>query len=233
MHARPILVPALLVLVLGGAFGLVSPSAVAARSSPCPDRSPTVRELDRMLMTGLRTGRELGRECFGGSEIRIRAFANWPDGIGGTSASGVVPSWFEWPGLILFASEREVAPGYGAGVYYGIHVPPGFGNVENRYHGVWVDVTARFEHPLALTCRGYGPKAIRPSRKEAIEICKSVPVLTSIRTVPDPPDTAGVAATVPATGPAGVPWVLTGASALLGALLWRRRIRPRYAGQAS
>ena len=160
-----------------------------------------------------------------GKIITIHAFANWPDGIGGTSTSGVRPGVFEWPQLYLFASSRESYPGYGKGSFYGIVVPPRFGKVEKTYHRVWVDVTARFEDPYADRCRGYGPKPDRPTRAEAVAQCRDTLVLVSIRAATDPPDTAVTTGQAGSGSPGSPPspWLLLVPVALVGAWAgWRR-----------
>lgn len=161
--------------------------------------------------------------CFGGATITIRGFANWPDGLGGTSISGIRPTYFEWPTFFLFASSRELAPGFGKGAFYGIVVPPRFGRVENRYHREWVVVTARFEDPLAARCRGYGPSGDRPTRAEARAVCRDTLVLTSIRVASGPPDTAAAAQDPAGPRTPGAPWPWLVGALLLGALAgWRR-----------
>ena len=143
--------------------------------------------------------------------------------------SGVRPSSFEWPQLYLFASSREASPGFGRGSFYGIVVPPRFGRVENAFHGVWVDVTARFEDPLANRCRGYGPKGDRPTRAEAIATCRESLVLTSIRVAAGPPDTAVAVVPVGPSAP-GTPWLALVPAALLGVWAGWRRVSRAVAG---
>ena len=185
---------AVLAILIAGLLAVLAPAPAAARAVSCPDRDHvTVGDLldlapfDTVDYWGTNPR---AHACFGGATITIRGFANWPEGIGGTSLSGVKPLYFEWPALFLFASSREAYPGYGRGSFYGIVVPPRFGKVENAFHGVWVDVTARFEDPLANRCRGYGPKGDRPTRAEAVATCREYLVLTSIRAAAGPPDTA-------------------------------------------
>ncbi|HEX6945201.1 MAG TPA: hypothetical protein VF196_03340 [Casimicrobiaceae bacterium] len=219
------------VVALAILVGVLAPAAVpgraAARAVPCPDRhAVTVHDLLDLApfdVSGFGGANPRAHACFGGATITIRGFANWPDGLGGTSVSGIRPGYFEWPQFYLFASSREVAPGFGKGAFYGITVPPRFGKVENTYHRVWVVVTARFEDPLANRCRGYGPKGDRPTRAEAIATCRESLVLTSIRVASGPPDTAAAVPDQADPRTPGAPWPWLVGAVLLGALVgWRR-----------
>lgn len=189
---------AALAITLGAVLAAVVAAPALGRSMPCPDpHDVTVRDL--LALSPMDVGNDWGENprahaCFGGETITIGGYANWPDGLGGTSVSGVKPAYFEWPRFYLFASSREVAPGYGRGPFYGIVVPPRLGAVENRYHRAWVVVTARFADPLANQCRGYGPKADRLRRAEAIASCRDRLVMVSIARAPGAPATDAAAA---------------------------------------
>lgn len=227
MSCPSILRVAALALVLAGLAPALVPAPAAARAPACPDRHDvTVDDLLDLAPFDVNNfwgPNPRAHRCFGGATITIRAFANWPDGLGGTSLAGVRPSVFEWPQLYLFASSREIAHGYGRGSFYGIVVPPRFGKVEKTYHRVWVEVTARFEDPYADQCRGYGPKDVRPTRAEAVAQCRDMLVLGSIEAAAGPPDTATASGLVP-TGTPGWPWLLLGPAGLAGAWAgWRRR----------
>jgi hypothetical protein len=235
MPGPSILRVAALAIVIGALLPVVAPAPAAARSAPCPDRHAlTIQDLLRLAPYDTNNfwgPNPRAHACFGGRTITIRGFANWPDGIGGTSMSGIRPGYFESPRLFLFASSREIARGYGRGSFYGIVVPPRLGKVENAYHRVWVVVTARFGDPLANRCRGYGPKGDRPTRAEAIATCRDYPVLTSIRVASGPPDTAVAAGPAGAVVP-GTPWLLLAPAAMLGAWAgWRRTSRPVVRGR--
>jgi hypothetical protein len=215
---------------------LLAPAEAVARSVPCPDRHDlTVRDLLALApqrVDGYWGESPRARACYGGATLTVRGYANWPEGLGGTSVSGIRPAWFEWPTFYLFASSRELAPGFGRGAFYGIAVPPRLGAVEQRYHRTWVIVTARFEHPLATRCRGYGPRDDRPTRTEAVAACRDRLVLLSVTRFAGPPATdavTGVDAVTRRTPPPAVPAPaapLLAIVALAGALAgWRRSDR--------
>jgi hypothetical protein len=220
-------------MLLGGAASFGSPPA-AARSEACPDReSVTVGDLlalgPRRGWSGFLGSNPRAHACFGGATITIRAFANWPDGIGGTSTSGIKPDVFEWPQLYLFESAREVYRGYGAGRFYGVVVPPRFGRVEKTYHRMWVEVTARFEDPYADRCRGWAEIGKPMSRADAVAYCRDMLVLTAIRATSAPPPATSAASPVPpASSGAPLAWwpVLVSAAGLGAWLGWRRFARP-------
>jgi hypothetical protein len=236
MRARSIVLIVGLALVLGTlATALVAP-AVRARSVPCPD-GPIVTVTELLALAGHpydhSGANPRGHACFGSATIRIRAVANWPDGLGGTSMSGITPREFEWPSLYLFESAREVAPGYGAGRFYGVVVPPRFGSVERTFHRRWVDVVARFGDPYANRCRGWAAVGRPMSRAKAVATCRDSLVLVSIGLASGAPDTATAPIApitpTPALGAAApVPVVCAGAGAF--ALAWRRSRRPRARG---
>lgn len=229
----------ILAFLVGGLLPALAPAPALARGALCPDRHDlTVHDL--LALAPLRVNNYWGENprahaCFGGATLTIRGYANWPDGIGGTSQSGTRPGWFEWPAFMLFASSREVAPGFGRGAFYGIVVPPRLGAVEQRYHRTWVVVTARFAHPLADRCRGYGPRGDRPTRAEAIAGCRDRLVMLSITRAPGPPATDAAGRMTGSSALGGIPPSLPAPAAPLLALValagsvagWRRTARVR------
>jgi len=234
MRGRSVLGVLAMAALLGGVAPVVSPPA-AARTVVCPDAgSVSVGDLlalaPRRGKSGYWGANPRAHRCFGGAVIRIRAFANWPDGLGGTSTSGIKPAVFEWPQLYLFESAREVYRGYGAGRFYGVVAPPRFGRVEKAFHRVWVDVTARFEDPYADRCHGWAAVGKPMSRADAVAICRDMLVLTSIRTASSAPDTTtGASPSLPPGS--GVPWAwwafLVPAAGLGAWLGWRRAAQRR------
>lgn len=237
MRFRSIAATAVLVLLCTGAVAATNAGPVTARTTPCPDQPLTVSDLHRLWLDG---GDYAGfngatnprfHECFGKSEVRIRGFVNRPDGLGGTSTTFMKPGWLAEAGaLILFGSTRELSPGYGAGTFYGVSVPPSFGRVEKRYQRSWVDLTAHVDDPAALSCHSVGLKAARLSKRKSVALCREVLVLSSIREADGPPpDTAtgqGLARLARPESPEPS-WAILPAAAVLGAWLWLRRIRGR------
>ena len=229
-------IAAMVVLVLaGGAASVSTPGPVMARTVPCPDQPLTVGDLRRLWSDGGDFAGFMGatnprfHECFGRSEVRIRGFVNRPDGLGGVRPTVMKPTWLaERSALILFGSSREIAPGYGAGGFYAISVPPSFGRLEKRYQRSWVDVTAHVDDPAARTCHNVGPKDVRLSKRESVALCRDVLVLSSIRQAGGPltdAATAPVPVNVTQPGPPRPAWPVLLPAAFFGAWLWLRRIR--------
>jgi hypothetical protein len=96
------------------------------------------------------------------------------------------------------------------------------GNLQRTYRRSWVDVTVRFNHPLAQECVGRGPKKLgRPTRKEAIAWCRGQPVVVSIHRAVALPAT-DTAAGCPASQPISMDevWRLWRLGAPAGSTKW-------------
>lgn len=235
---------AVAVAILFLAFGFVTAPPAVARDTGCPDKPVTLRDLMALyrdqgpLATRFPPAvawiNERGRACFGATTLRFRAFVDGAGGIGGASAYTVQPRWFLGSALIVFATDREVEPGVGDGPFYGIAVPPRFGDVQGRYHRQWVTVAAHFADSRAGSCRADGAPGETPNRRQAIRICQSMLVLSSIGPARGAvtPDTAiGSTRRALASGSqrdaTNVPWAALVAAAAVGAwLTWRRPTRP-------
>ena len=162
-----------------------------------------------------------GRACYASADVRVIGFVDVPDGLGGTSASGIKPGWLtEW-GLWIYGTSNAIATDH-ANDSYTIATAPKLGDLNERYARRWVVVTAHFDDPRARTCRGWGVEP--PTKNEADRVCRSIMVLSSISTT-SAPDTA----TTSASGdtPAKVPAWLLAAAGLLGSVAWMSRLRRR------
>ena len=85
---------AVLGLALAALLSATAPSPATARTIPCPDGEPvSVREV--LAMAGDYGGYwgPIPRlhACFGDAPILVAGVVNRPDGLGGTSTSGVTP----------------------------------------------------------------------------------------------------------------------------------------------
>ena len=170
---------------------------------------------------------ERARACFGHTTLRFTAFVNRPDGLGGTSAYGMRPGWFFSASLFVFTTQNELDPGFGEGPFTGIYVPPGFGELQSKYARSWVSLTGHFMDSRASRCRATGVAGETPSQAEAIRICQSVFVLSSIGRQGAAPDTATAIDAWPSRPPSSHPGsiavgLLAGAVA---AAMWLRRGR--------
>jgi hypothetical protein len=228
------LIRSLVMITCSVAFlaGPIAASPRVALAAGCPSLPLSVGELVAMqrqngplakaFALGVTPMNERALACFGGRELVVSAFVNQPDGVGGTTSFSIMPTWIVAGSLFVFASSREVAPGYGDGPFTSISVRPSLGNLQRRYARHWVTIRGHFDDPAAATCKASGPKGVTPTRAQAIAICQTMFVVTSIRTS-GAPDTATAAtvATVPVLGSA-VPWLI-GLVWFVGGVLARRR----------
>lgn len=219
-------------LLVGSATLTASSVAIAAG---CPDPPLTVVELRRLWDDGGFAGfmgmtNAAGLQCYGRADVRVIGFVDAAEGLGGTSATYITPSWLTESGLTLYGSANAIRNGM-VNDFYVVAIPPGLGDLQARYARHWVSLTAHFDDPAARTCRGHGPKdAGPPTLAEAISACRSIMVMSSIDTT-WAPDTATLASrsSVPPSGGDLRPAVLA-AAALVGGLASARRISPHRRG---
>jgi hypothetical protein len=193
-----------------------APGIVSARSSGCPAASTQRPPADGTA------------KCYGSRPLTFRAYVQYPctDGCGGTLAYTISPRWFD----SLDGSYVELGTGPRS-ARISVFVPPRLGRCSEfaalrscpLRPGQWAIVTARFNHPLARTCR-YADHPPGPgfSRKEAIAECSADLVVDSV--VPVAPET-DVAAAV--EDPAGNREVLPLLAFFVAALVLAARWLPR------
>jgi hypothetical protein len=177
---------------------LVRPASAEAHEVACPRSPVTVADLvalqadrgplDRFRMAVVPTN-ERALVCFGRAEIRFVAYVNRLEGLGGTQAYRITPLWITNPTLTVFESNRETAPGFGDGSYFFISARPGSGDLQAQFARRWVTVRGHFGDPAAASCRATGVPGQTPNRQQAVAICRTMFVLSSL-SVADPPDTA-------------------------------------------
>lgn len=227
---------AIIIFIAGLIAGPAAASPLTAFAVVCPRVPVTVDELVAMqrppgpLATAFGLGvtpmNERGLACFGRRELVISAFVNEPGGIGGTTSFRIAPGWIVSGNLIVFGSSREVSPGFGDGPFFFVSSRPSAGDLQRRYARRWVTIRGHFDDPTSASCTASGRKDATPSRAQAVAICRTMFVLTSIHTSAVP-DTA-TSATAPAVAPAHdslVPWLL-GLVWFLGSMRVIRRGNP-------
>jgi hypothetical protein len=124
---------------------------------------------------------ETGAACYGGTELRLVAFGAAPEGMGGIEAFRIDPLWltarFRW--LAVNDTAGEFGP---TGPFYPVAVPPVHEAAFEELHGSWLEVTGHFSDPIADTCRvTMGDPPVAPTAEQAIEICRTVFVVTGIK----------------------------------------------------
>ena len=190
---------ALLVCSAAIAVGVGSARPAAALAASCPDLPVTVSDLvglqrppgplAKAFPLGVTPINERALACYGGRELTLSAFVNQTGGIGGVTAFAITPSWIVSGNLIVFGSAREVSPGVGDGPFFFVSTRPSAGDLQRQYARRWVTIRGQFDDRAAATCRASGPAGVTPSKTQAIAICRTMFVLTSIRTS-GMPDTA-------------------------------------------
>jgi hypothetical protein len=103
-------------------------------------------------------------------------------------------------GAFLFGTSRRV-DGLVDGGFVMAAVPPRLGNVQARLENRWVLVSGRFGDTAARSCRATGATGETPGPSDAVAICRSVFVVSSIQPLGAPSTTT---ADAPAPGEAPV-----------------------------
>ena len=190
--------------------------AATARSSGCPSAT-----IARLIGEG-------PSACYGSRTLTFRALVQSPcnDGCGGTSAAVIKPLWLdstEGSYAILGSGPRSAS--------VAAFVPPALGRCSafadlkscafHRYQGQWATVRARFNDPIAQTCRyGEHPPDAGFTKKDAIAECSANLVVLSVGPAAPETDVAAGVVNDPVREPAGLPWVAVFIVALLLAARW-------------
>jgi hypothetical protein len=202
------------------------PDASIARAGGCPSAPITIAEIVNLEGVSPVT-------CFGGTLLTFRAFIPVPEGLGGTSAYSIAPTWLDdWAGSWVLLS---AGPGRASTVAF---VPPALGRCQadpagprcpfRSYAHRWATVRAHFDGPVAQTCRyASHPPGKGYSKHAAVDECRAKLIVLSVG-----PDSlpATDAVTVPEADPRGQPpliawFVLFGVGSLL--LAFRHQAVPR------
>ena len=218
---------------------LIRPALAEAQEVACPRSPISVADLvalqaDRGPLQAfpLSVARmnERALACFGGRELRFVAFVDQPGGLGGVNAYTITPPWITNPTLTVFGSDHETAPGVGDGVFFFITTRPGSGDLQSRFAGTWVTVRGHFRDPAAASCTAIGAVGQTPDGQQAVAICRTMFVLTSL--VPaGAPDTSTVGlATQPGEpgGPDPIALGLPAISVLAGLASFLARLLGRH-----
>jgi hypothetical protein len=189
---------------------------VSARASGCQSA------------TSARPPAEGTAKCYGNRMLTFRAYVQYPctDGCGGTNAYSLAPRWLD----SMVGSYVELGTGPRSR-QIAAFVPPRLGRCSAfaalrsclLRPGHWAIVKARFNDPIARTCR-YSEHPSGPgfSRKDAIAECRANLVVHSI--VPVAPETDVVAALDdPGSRSDAAPFLASFVAALVLAAGWLAR----------
>jgi len=137
--------------------------------------------------------------CFGDTELTFVAFRSSPEGLGGAYAYQVAPAWMDtWQQTRWFLSptSAEIAPGFGAGPFLAVAVPP---DLQDRFDGLagqWVSVRGQFDDVSATSCRTKGDPKPRageiPTKADLVSMCRTSFVVGGIDPVAPPCPTTTV-----------------------------------------
>ena len=129
--------------------------------------------------------------CWPGQEIVLTGFVSSPEGIGGTSAFTIEPQWLVSRAHWLSTSAAVDPESGPVGPFFPVAVPPGLGF--SSLEGHWARVTGHFDDALATTCVvTEGSPDAAPTPEQAVEICKTSFVLTSVAPLTAPNTDASV-----------------------------------------
>ena len=159
--------------------------------------------------------------CWPGQEIALTGFVSSPEGLGGTSEFTIEPQWLVSRAHWLSTS-AAVDPDSGpVGPFFPVAVPTGLGFATLEGH--WVRATGHFDDALAATCVvTEGSPDAAPTPQQAVEICKTSFVLTSVAPLTAPNTDASVTE-APADPSTAAPAVLMAVAAAGACFLFVRR----------
>jgi hypothetical protein len=225
----------ILAAVVMGVIELVAPPS-AMGSAVCPDPPDTLAGLISAdaVEPGPLTAKfrpvfgvyaETAASCWGGAEIEVAGFVATPEGLGGVSPFSIEPAWIVWRAHALSTTESVDPQAGPVGPFFPIAVPPSLEAELSTLGRHWVRVTGHFTDRAAATCVvavSSPDLGAVPSAEEAIEICRTSFVLTSVEPLSAPPtDTDGPRPTAAARGWVGL-LVAIAAAVSLGLMLRRR-----------
>jgi hypothetical protein len=203
-----------LVALLVGGLGMAGPSPAAA-SAVCPpppdelaglispdalDRGPLSEEFEPIYGPYA----EAAANCWGGTEISVSGFVAGPEGLGGTRSYRIEPQWIADAGHWLSTNSRVDPDSGPVGPFFRVAVPPTMEAKFTRFDGQWVRVSGHFHDPAAETCAltfGTPEPGLVPTPEQAIEICRTSFVLTSVDALSLPSTDAALANTARTASP--------------------------------
>ena len=208
-----------------------STGAAMARSSGCPSAT-----IARLIGEG-------PLACYGSRTLIFRAFVQSPcsDGCGGTSAAVIKPLWLDsTEGSYAMLGSGARSASVAAFVSPALGRCSAFADLKScafhRYQGHFATVRARFNDPIAQTCRfGDHPPGEGFTKKDAVAECGANLIVLSVGPAAPETDVAAGVVDDPVRGPAGLPWITVFTVALLLAARWfpsrRRAKEPVAAGR--
>jgi hypothetical protein len=191
-------VRAILAVALAGAIHVSSPSSATA-SAVCP---PPGSLADIIAVDATSPGplteefrpvygvyAEGAANCWPGSEIGLTGHVSKPEGLGGVRSFTIEPSWLVARAHFLSVTDAVDADSGPVGPFLPVAVPPDLEAEFIALAGSWVRVTGHFDDAIAQTCvvtEGDPNVGAVPTQEQAVQICQTSFVLTSVQlTVPN------------------------------------------------
>jgi hypothetical protein len=205
------------------------PSPVSVtRAADCPPPPVTIAKLVHLDAPGQR--------CYGARLLVFRAFVAPPcDGCGGVAATRTAPLWLDrLDGNVVGLSAVKEGP------QESLFVPAKLGRCRldddagcplHAYRGGWATISARYDAPVAQTCRySFKPAGGGYTKADAVAGCEANLVFVAVGPDSGPPtdtvaDVAAATPTADARGGPGAAWVALFATSVIvsGWLLAHRR----------
>ena len=223
-----------LAAVMVSVIELLAPQA-ASGSAVCP--SPPHR-LAGLISADAETGpltdqfppvygvyAEAAASCWGGVEIEVVGFVANPEGIGGVTSFSIEPAWMVSRGHFLSTTDSVDPQAGPTGPFFPTAVPPSLEAAFRALDRRWVRVSGHFDDRAAATCvvTSSSPDlGAVPTAEQAIAICRTSFVLTSVEPATVPRTDTGSLRPAAAT-PGWVGLVLVIAAGLSAGLVLRRR----------
>jgi hypothetical protein len=125
--------------------------------------------------------------CWPGQELVLTGFVSSPEGLGGTSPFTIEPVWLVSRAHFLSTSAVVDAESGPVGPFFPVAVPLRLERAFTRQTGNWVRVSGHFDDQLASTCVvSEGTPDVSPTPEQAVQICRTSFVLTSVAPLATP-----------------------------------------------
>lgn len=183
----------ILAAVVMGIIELVGPP-VASGTAVCPAPPDTLAGLisPDAVETGPLTEQfrpvygvysEAAASCWGGAEIEVVGFVASPEGLGGVTPFSLEPAWMVSRAHFLSTTDSVDPQAGPAGPFFPTAVPPFLEAEFLALDRRWVRVSGHFDDRAAATCvvAASSPDlGAVPTAEQAIEICRTSFVLTTV-----------------------------------------------------
>jgi hypothetical protein len=186
---------------MGVMLGSGAPAAASAVCPPAPSDLADLISVDATYPGSLTEAfrpiygvyAEGAAACWPAEVITIAGFVASPEGLGGARPFTIEPGWMVSLAHFLSVSDRRDPDAGPVGPFLPVAVPPVLEARFSSLEGRWVRVSGHFDDPGAMTCvavpTGTDLDGV-PTPEEAIAICRTSFVLSSVEALSGPPTDA-------------------------------------------